>query len=137
MLVSSLGSLRHPEALRLLRPYLTDPAVRAEAALAVVQVAPYLGATDQAGTLKEMLAAIVAAEKDEDVRRRATRLLRGEAVPAPKKKKAGPAAPVAPALGAGQLFNGRDLFGWDGDPGVWRLRAGVIVGGSMLGNPRN
>ena len=137
MLVGGLGSLRHPDALRLLRPYLADPAVRAEAALAVVQVAPFLMTGDEAGTLKETLAAIVASEADEDVRRRAARLLRGEAAPAPKKKKAGPAAPAAPVLSAGQLFNGRDLLGWDGDPGVWRVRDGVIVGGSMLGNPRN
>jgi hypothetical protein len=137
MLVAGLGSLRHPDALRLLRAYLADPALRAEAALAVVQVAPFLGTGDEAGTLKETLAAIVASETDEDVRRRAARLLRGEAAPAPKKKKGGPAAPAAPALAAGQLFNGRDLFGWDGDPGVWRVRDGVIVGGSMLGNPRN
>ena len=136
MLVAGLGSLRHPDALRLLRPYLADPAVRAEAALAVVQVAPFLGTGDEAGTLKETLAAIVASETEEDVRRRAARLLRGEAAPAPKKK-GGPAAPAAPALAAGQLFNGRDLVGWDGDPGVWRVRDGVIVGGSMLGNPRN
>ena len=138
MLVSGLGSLRHPDSVPLLRPYLDDPAVRAEAALAVVQVAPaLLNRKDLAGELKQVLARIAAEEKDEDVRRRAARLARGEAVPVAAKKKAGAAAPAVPVLAPGQLFNGRDLFGWDGDPGVWRVRDGGIVGGSMLGNPRN
>lgn len=136
MFVSALGNLRHPDALRLLRPYLDDPAVRSEAALAIVQVAPALGNTKGGGEAKELLTRIAAAEKDEDVRRRAARLARGEAPPA-AKKKAGAGAPAVPALAPGQLFNGRDLFGWDGDPGVWRVRDGVIVGGSMRGNPRN
>lgn len=41
-----------------------------------------------------------------------------------------PAVPVS-------LFNGRDLAHWDGDPTVWRVVDGVIVGGSLAGNPRN
>lgn len=136
MLVSALGNLRHPEALRLLQRYLEDSAVKSEAALAVVQVAPALLAAKDSSGIKATLERIAANEKDEDVRRRAARLARGEAAPAPKKKAAAAAA-VGPALAPGQLFNGRDLTGWDGDPGVWRVRDGVIVGGSMAGNPRN
>ncbi len=44
-----------------------------------------------------------------------------------------PPVPTVPAL----LFNGRDLTNWDGAPTVWRVRDGVIVGGSLAGNPRN
>ena len=44
-----------------------------------------------------------------------------------------PPVPTVPA----SLFNGRDLAHWDGDPTVWRVRDGVIVGGSLDGNPRN
>jgi mono/diheme cytochrome c family protein/glucose/arabinose dehydrogenase len=40
------------------------------------------------------------------------------------------AAPVS-------LFDGKTLNGWEGDPKVWRVEDGVIVGGSMSGNPRN
>jgi HEAT repeat protein len=135
MLVSALGNLLHPDALRLLQPYLEDAAVKSEAALAVVQVAPALLTAKDSSAIKAALARIAANEKDEDVRRRAARLARGETMPAAKKKAA--AAPAGQALAPGQLFKGRDLTGWDGDPGVWRVRDGVIVGGSMAGNPRN
>ncbi|MFM9146789.1 MAG: family 16 glycoside hydrolase, partial [Verrucomicrobiota bacterium] len=40
------------------------------------------------------------------------------------------AAPVS-------LFDGKTLTGWEGDPQVWRVEAGAIVGGSLQGNPRN
>jgi hypothetical protein len=36
------------------------------------------------------------------------------------------------------LFDGRSFAGWEGDTNqVWRIRDGVIVGGSLEGNPRN
>src|SRR5689334_5472865 len=36
------------------------------------------------------------------------------------------------------LFDGKTLDGWEGDKDkVWRVVDGVIVGGSMNGNPRN
>ena len=35
------------------------------------------------------------------------------------------------------LFDGKTLAGWEGDPKVWRVENGEIVGGSMGGNPRN
>jgi mono/diheme cytochrome c family protein/glucose/arabinose dehydrogenase len=35
------------------------------------------------------------------------------------------------------LFDGKTLTGWDGDPKVWRVEDGAIVGGSLQGNPRN
>ena len=39
-------------------------------------------------------------------------------------------ASVAPAEPAGmqQLFDGKDLDGWDGDPRLWSVRDGVIHG---------
>jgi hypothetical protein len=140
MIVSGLGSLRRPEAVPMLQPYLDDPEVKAEAALAIVQVAPALAGPKQAAALKGVLERIAATDKDEDVRRKAARLANGGAAPAPKGKAAQKAAQgQAPmvALAPGQLFNGKDLGNWDGDPAVWRVRDGVIVGGSMLGNPRN
>jgi hypothetical protein len=35
------------------------------------------------------------------------------------------------------LFDGRSLRGWEGSTNVWRVRDGVIVGGSLTGNPQN
>jgi hypothetical protein len=35
------------------------------------------------------------------------------------------------------LFDGRSLTGWEGDNNVWRVRDGIIVGGSTNGNARN
>ncbi|MGH7945781.1 MAG: DUF1080 domain-containing protein, partial [Opitutaceae bacterium] len=60
------------------------------------------------------------------------------AAPEGKKATAAASAPVASTTGgAGALFNGKDLANWDGDPAVWRVRDGVIAGGSLEGNPRN
>ncbi|MES2572122.1 MAG: PVC-type heme-binding CxxCH protein [Verrucomicrobiota bacterium] len=36
-----------------------------------------------------------------------------------------------------RLFDGSSLTGWEGNPKVWRVTDGTIVGGSMDGNPRN
>ena len=35
------------------------------------------------------------------------------------------------------LFDGRTLNGWEGDTKVWRVEEGMIVGGTLTGNPRN
>jgi HEAT repeat protein len=136
MIVAGLGSLKRLEAVQLLQPYLEDTNVKTEAALAIVQVAPALTGPKNAAALKGVLERIAATDTDEEVRRKAARLAKGGTVPAPKGKAA-QGLPPAVALAAGQLFNGKDLGNWDGDPAVWRVRDGVIVGGSMLGNPRN
>ena len=136
MLVAGLGSLRRLEAVQMLQPYLDDAEVKAEAALAVVQVASVLAGPKNAEAIRSVLERIAATEQDEEVRRKAARLAKGGAAPAPKGKVAQGLAPVGP-LAPGQLFNGKDLGQWDGDPAVWRVRDGVIVGGSLLGNPRN
>lgn len=41
-----------------------------------------------------------------------------------------PSAPLPPPDAEGwiPLFNGKDLNGWDGDPAVWRVESGCIVG---------
>jgi hypothetical protein len=150
LVVAGLGGVRRLEALTLLQPYLDDPEVKAEAALAVVQVAAHFPGARSQPAVRALLERIATSGPDEDVKRRAAQGLQGGgAAGTPKGKggkagkagKAGAAAvattPAAATVAAGALFNGRDLGDWDGDPGVWRVRQGVIVGGSLLGNPRN
>lgn len=148
LVAAGLGAVRRPEAVALLLPFLADADVRADARLALVQVAAALGAPKPGTPLHTALEQIAADETDDDLRRRAARLARGESAPAAapkgKAKKNAPApapvtaapAPATPVSGPA-LFNGTDLAGWDGDPGVWRVRDGVIVGGNPDGNPRN
>lgn len=141
-LVSALGNVRHIEAFHLLQPYLDDPAVRTEAALAVVQIAPSLLKTKQGEDVRAVLAKISSDEKDEDTRKKAARAAKGLPVGPAAKQKAGGQAVAAgnmapPKLPPGALFNTTDLTGWEGDPGVWRVRDGAIIGGTLEGNPRN
>jgi HEAT repeat protein len=76
--------------------------------------------------------------RDPDVRAEAAAALAQLNAAAKTKGKAKGKAPAPKGQAAsGALFNGTDLAGWDGDPGVWRVRDGVIVGGSLEGNPRN
>jgi hypothetical protein len=35
---------------------------------------------------------------------------------------------LSATAGAKELFNGKDLTGWDGDPRLWRVENGVIIG---------
>jgi mono/diheme cytochrome c family protein/glucose/arabinose dehydrogenase len=47
-------------------------------------------------------------------------------------------APMRDAAAATEpLFDGKTLGGWEGDPKVFRVEQGVIVGGSFAGNPQN
>ena len=47
------------------------------------------------------------------------------------------ASPHAARAEEETLFNGKDLTGWVGNMEIWRVKDGVISGGSMAGNPRN
>jgi len=116
-----LGRLRTAESLRLLMPYLDDPTLRAEAASAVVQIGPTLARGENAEMLKLALEKIAATAGNDNLRKRALEL--GKTI----------TLPGAPA----SLFDGRSLQGWEGDTNVWRVRDGLLVGGSMSGNPRN
>lgn len=120
LIVSGLGRLQHPESFRLLTPYLDGPDLRNEAAMAIVQIAPALRQQDPAA-VKEVLERIAATVEIADIRGKARAI--SLTIPAPVK-------PVS-------LFDGRSLAGWEGNTNVWRVRDGVIVGGSLDGNPRN
>ena len=136
LVVASLGSLKHPAAVALLQPFLDDPALQGDASLALVQIAAGMeGAKDPA--LISLLQRVAAIEKDEDTRRKAARLAKGLPLGGGKANAKAPNPRKAIADGPPAFFNGVDLGDWDGDPGVWRVRDGAIVGGSLEGNPRN
>ena len=120
-LVSVLGRLKCRESLRLLLPWLDQPDLHTEAALAVVQIAPALVESEDAAALKSALESIAATAKNPEVRDRAAK--RAQSI-------RGPGAFLP-------MFDGQSLAGWEGDTKVWRVKDGLIVGGSMAGNPRN
>lgn len=85
-IVSTLGAVRRIEAHRMLVPYLDMLAVRTEAALAVVQIAPALLGGKDGAEVRATLQRIAETEQDADVRARAKRVLQGGA-PAGAGKK--------------------------------------------------
>jgi len=120
LIISGLGRLADPESLELLIPYLQNPNLRQEAAVAIVQVAPALRADDPPA-LKEALDQITSTAKNKDLRDQASNIAKN--LPGPGRWKV--------------LFDGHSLAGWEGNSNVWRVRDGVIVGGSLAGNPQN
>ena len=116
-----LGHLRTIESFRLLRSYLDDAGLRSEAAAGVVQIASAVADeanTEEANAALDKIAAILPTGDLHDRALQAKQAIRSQA------------AGVS-------LFDGHSLAGWTGDTNVWRVRDGVIVGGSMTGNPRN
>jgi hypothetical protein len=74
IIVSGLGSVKRIEGLTMLQPYLDDPGVQTEAALAVMELAPNLMTPEHAGTVKTTLEKITKSTQDADVRRRAGKM---------------------------------------------------------------
>lgn len=58
------------------QPYLDDPRVQTEAALAVVAIAPALATSKDAATVRSVLEKITVSKKDPDVRRKAGKMAR-------------------------------------------------------------
>ena len=77
IIVSGLGSMKQIEGWQMLQPYLADPNVQTEAALAVLAIAPALATTAHASTVKDGLERIAAVTKDPDVRRQAQEIVQG------------------------------------------------------------
>ena len=74
MIISALGRLNHNDSFRLLLPYLEDTSVRAEASLAILQIAPALVKSADAATLKATLEKISSTTTNPDLRTRAEKL---------------------------------------------------------------
>ncbi len=119
LIISGLGHLSHPQSFQLLAKYLQEPDLKAEAAVAILQIAPALAGSSMADQVKQGLQTIAATAATPEIRDQATK------ISAEMAKK------------ATVLFDGTSLNGWEGDTNVWRVRDGIIVGGSFAGNPRN
>ena len=75
-LISALGRVAHEGSLRLLQGYYDDPALRNEAAVAIVQIAPALAKQSPSPTLRKLLQSIAAGEFSADIRAEANRIAR-------------------------------------------------------------
>jgi HEAT repeat protein len=120
LIISGLGRLKHIESFRLLAPYLADVGLQNEAAVAIIQIAPALKQEDPIA-LKEALDKIVATTKNASILSQAARI--SATLPNQGKRTL--------------LFDGQSLAGWEGSTNVWRVRDGVIIGGTLNGNPQN
>lgn len=122
LILSAFGRLNSVESLRSLARHLADAGLENEAATAIVQISPALAKKQgDAAALKGVLEQIAATTKSTAIRQQAEKIagtIRIQPEPSP-------------------LFDGRSLAGWEGNTNVWRVRDGVIVGGSMEGNPMN
>ncbi len=107
--LSALGQLPSPAALPHAAALLERAEVRTEAALAVLAIAPAL-MKDRRVEAEAALRRIVELLPDGEPVARAKDLL----------KKA--------EEGFQPIFNGKDLAGWEGDPGFWRVADGVLTG---------
>ncbi len=87
IIVSGLGNVKQIEALKMLQPYLDDPTVQTEAALAVFAIAPELAKAGHAGMVKNMLDQITKTTQDADVKRTAGKMAKS-LQPSAKKGKA-------------------------------------------------
>jgi hypothetical protein len=75
ILLSGLGDLSSAEGLRLLEPYLEDPTVQREAALALIRAARGLKSSADRRVARPMLEKIAAATTDPEIRRQAEALV--------------------------------------------------------------
>ena len=94
-LISVLGRLKRPESFRLLAPWLDQPDLQTEAALAVVQIAPALVDSQDGAALKSALEKIAATAKNPDLRGRAAKLAQSMA-PNPSPNPNPNESPVRP-----------------------------------------
>jgi hypothetical protein len=120
-ILSALGRLKQIDSFRLAAPYLDNPELQTEAAQAVVQIASALVSQDDDGVVAEALEKISSKIQNTNIRSQAAKI--AQSIPKQSRPKA--------------LFDGKSLAGWEGNTNVWRVRDGVIVGGSMSGNAQN
>ncbi len=116
---------------------LTDTRLRARTLRGYLRIARH---TDLPGDLRLSMCeeALQAAQSDEEKRAAidVARIVLRKGATAAQADRAKAIIAKMPRR-KGPLFDGRTLDGWEGDLKVWRVRDGLIVGGSLQGNPQN
>ena len=118
--ISAAGHVPGAASVRLIAPCLDAAATCDAAALGIARLAAALPPAD-AAPIRDVIARAVGFVQDPEARGAAEKQL----------------ASLAPAPAGAALFDGQTLAGWEGDTNVWRVRDGIIIGGSLQGNARN
>lgn len=117
--LAALGAIPSAESLALIKPYLTVEGLKEEAGVAAVAVAEKIVASHPA----EVAAAMpLVHTNDKQLAKRVRKVL--EQVPA-----------GATEAGFTPIFNGKDLTGWDGKPGWWKVEDGALTAESTRDKP--
>jgi HEAT repeat protein len=117
--LAALGGLPTVESLALIRPYLSAEGLKQEASLAAVAVAEKIVSSHPA----EVADAIQQIQTDnKPLADRVHKLL-------------AQLPPNATETGFVPIFNGKDLTGWDGKPGWWKVEDGALTAESTPDKP--
>jgi HEAT repeat protein len=117
--LAALGPIANPEALSLVRPFLSDASLKEEAGIAAVSIAEKIVVTHPAEVAEALKQVQVS---DKKVAARAKAVLARV-----------PPGTVKP--GSTAIFNGKDLTGWTGAPGWWTVQAGALTSESTPEKP--
>jgi len=142
LVLAGVGQWPCVQALQLAGPYLEDPQLKTEAALAIIQIAPHLLPAADRPMAKGLLEKVSAATSDQRLCDRAS---------AAAKEIPGPSAPLrvpnvaedsdidVTKLTFQPLFDGQTFAGWEGDTArSFRIQDRAVVGGTLQGSiPRN
>jgi len=122
ILLGVLGSAGDAESFLLAASHLDNAAIRTEACLATVAIAERL-VQDKPEAVLPVMGKVLKTSQDEKLTARARKVLQD-------------AKSHLPAAGEGRnLFNGKDLTGWDGAPGWWTVEEGALTAQSTPQKP--
>ena len=117
--LSTLGRLHGAESLALVLPFLSREGLKEEAGVAAVAIAETIVGSHPAEVAEAMKQIRT---NNEQLAERVRRVL--AKVPA-----------SATEAGFTRIFNGRDLTGWDGKPGWWKVEEGALIAESTPEKP--
>lgn len=131
MLLSALANFKCLQGLSMVREYIDDPAVKVEAALAVIQIASTLPPSQQP-MAKALLQQAQAACSGAAQKKALELLARIPSAAELKIPEALAEAVDVSTLTFTPLFDGKSFEGWEGDTaGTFRIEDGAVVGGSL------